>query len=94
MDYKKYKAPESEVQLNPKRIRLHSVPNPRFQGWMSIVRFLESCKDVRKSVCVSCFGAKLYDKNGVEYKVDGRSVSLEDTKDIVEKIRKINAGTN
>lgn len=89
IDYKKYKAPESVVRQNPNGLRR---PRNIRADWMAIVSFLNDCNDIRKSVCVSCFGAKLYDKNNIEYQING-TMSLQKAKDIVEQIRKINDGS-
>lgn len=62
--------------------------------WGAIRRFLEtSCNDIRSTVCFRCGASagNLYDKNNVAYKIS-RSLTLQQVKDLVEEIRKINNG--
>lgn len=90
---KKYKAPGWVVRQFP-----YGVPPPnrksKISEWLSVVSYLKSCTGVRAAICVSCFGAKLYDKNGNQYIVNGRSMGIEAVRGMVEKIRKINDGSN
>jgi len=57
--------------------------------WSSILRYVQSCDDIKKRVCYGCPTSRLYDNNGKEYKIS-RRLTLEQVKLIVEEIRKIN----
>lgn len=67
-------------------------PVRRFNPMNSeVLRFiLNECPDIRKVICGGCPSQRLYDKNGKLYNIT-RQHTLDEVKNIVEEIRKVNA---
>lgn len=55
-------------------------------NWKQIINYLHTV-DLRKTVCVGCGFAKLYDADGKEHKVT-KQQTLEEVKAVVEKLVK------
>lgn len=74
----------------PRKGVIQSLPQKNKGQWSEIVSYLLRLEDVSKSICAGCGKAILRDKNNKAYNIS-RTNTLEEVKNIVEEIRKVNA---
>lgn len=63
----------------------------RNDNWTSIVNYVFSEPDIKKTMCVGCGSGKLFDVNDKPYPIN-KMMTLEQVKSIVSLIKQINHG--
>lgn len=68
------------------------VPSPQQVERMRVIAYLQGVhvEGMRKHLCFSCAFVTLYDKNNKQYRIS-RTSTLEQVKEIIQEIIKINA---
>jgi hypothetical protein len=69
--------------------RLLSTGATNNQHWLNIVKYVYSCTDVRKSICVGCGKGALRDNAGIGYQFSQKN-TMEEMEALVLKVREIN----
>jgi len=75
--------------FKPRPGRLSRISTTATVTWSDKCNYVKRQIDIRSSICMGCGSGKIYDKNNVMY-VFTRFQAMEQIKELVEKVRKIN----